>query len=164
MPSAWRFIDHSTSQDAATRTLIRATVARNQRMKERMRATRQYLEDDMSNKNQLASKHPSNDGYHEERMMVSCTNCEPQASTIRSAFSHEPTAVIPTFDKDETASREQSIARHSAQTLQAHSPACALVSTCLDPFATDSPVMSYDADHWKLLQYCKRHLCPSVFN
>ena len=147
----WRFIDHTTSQDAATRKTVRATVARNYRRKERSRNMQSYVHSHIKSnghalraqssvQKQGESENPKDRENHEE-----CTNNLNQSS-----------GYAQTYLDQENANRDlQSLEIYNEQRHWAHASTCKNVTMYANPFATSYPAGQHEKEHGRLLHHCK---------
>ena len=151
----WRFIDHTTSQDAATRKTVRATVARNYRRKERLQSVQSYVhshikssdtalqgQSSVQKKGEIGS--PKDKGGYEE-----CTDNLDQSSGYAQTFP------LWYFDIENANRGIQSVEVYNEQRHRAHTSTGKNVTMYVNPFATSSAAGAYENEHGRLLQHCK---------
>lgn len=157
----WRFIDHTTSQDAATRKLVRATVARDYRRKERLRSVQSYvhshpeasdtaLRGQSSVQKKGESGTPNDKGDYEE-----CTD------NLNQASGHAQTIPPCCINREDENRGIQSVEVYNKQRHWAHASTRKNGTMYVNPFATSSSTGAYENEHGRLLHHCKlRHNFP----
>ena len=145
----WHFIDHRTSHDAATRKLVRATVARNHRRNERMRTVHTYSQRHAAKD---APTKPQNDNENEEGGLIGCVD-ESVGPTEEFGHSCSHREVVPSLDsdKDEIVQDVHALMRYSAKSPWGNPS----ISGYFDPSAAGSPALAYQSEHGRLLYHCE---------
>ena len=151
----WRFIDHTTSQDAATRKTVRATVARNYRRKERLRGVQSYVHSHIKSSNTALRGQSSVQKEDESVNLKDRGDYEECTDNLKQSSGN--VQIFPSWYLDqENANRGiRSVEVYNEQRHLAHTSTRKNVTIYVNPFATNSPAGAYENEHGRLLHHCK---------
>ena len=151
----WRFIDHATSQDPATRKTVRATVARNYRRKERLRSMQSYVHSHIKSnetvlRRQSGVQKKGKSGTPEDKV-----DDEKCTDNLNQSSGHVQTFTSWYLNQGDANGGNQSVEVSNEQRHWARASTCKNVTMYVNPFATSSPAGAYEDEHWRLLHHCK---------
>ena len=149
----WSFIDHRASQDAATRKLVRATVARNYRRKERLRNMQNYVQRRTRSERSTSYSQSSDKGGNDNDTARTSIDIHERCCGHAEAFS---------FSNNEEGEEADEEIILDAPLHKDHDPSPwkpvsvrVLASGYVNPLATGSPIRAYEDEHCQLVQHCK---------
>lgn len=151
----WRFIDHTTSQDAATRKTVRATVARNYRRKERLRSVQSYVHShikssDTALRGQSSVQKKGECGTSKDRGAN-----EEYTDNLNQSSGYAQTLPSRCLDIEKANRDIQSVEIYDEQRHRAHASTRNNVTMYVNPFVTSSGAGAYENEHGRLIHHCK---------
>ena len=151
----WRFIDHTTSQDAATRKTVRATVARNYRRKERLRSVQSYVHSNIKSSDSALRVQSSVQKKGDSGISKDKGGYEECTDNLNQSSGYAQTLPLRNLDIENANRGIRSVEVYDQQRHWAHASTHNNVTMYVNPFATSYTAGAYENGQGRLLHRCK---------